>query len=331
MKNTKLTKGLIGLLDFIMDRADGRIPFQENEILDKVLDSIVCGKMDPVASAHILIERATPYMTQDEQKKAYGILGREALSSNIPSIALRLLEKSDDPASLHDAVEACIEDDCVYFAMDHYSKSGDEEGIGRCLEKALENGETEGGTFQTIHQFYYMRWAAAKNKYLKEFSLENSRNTEILLGSDFVEIPCMAEKLAGEYDIGVSIADGGIATSLPFYISGLPMTFCKSQRHGKGAKFRWLGKPELEGKRVLVIDEDVVTGRTLKRVSREIQKYSPAGMDLFLQSGRCQKWSHLENVPDSFGRIIYPDHSEGNQRYDSFMRFVEKMRQYAEK
>ena len=91
--------------------------------------------------------------------------------------------------------------------------------------------------------------------------------------------------LAPKYDKGIGIATDGLWLSFLAELYGLPVSVIKMGRKGKGAK--WdpvdeLREEELKGKKLIVFDNDVVTGRTLNRLSRELKEYEPSCLDLLL-------------------------------------------------
>ncbi len=86
------------------------------------------------------------------------------------------------------------------------------------------------------------------------------------------------EQIKAEYDVGIGIAQGGLYLSYLFSLAGLPVMTVTMKRKGKGASFQPSADfdgSELKDKRVLLIDDDVHTGRTLQRAVREIELYKP--------------------------------------------------------
>jgi hypothetical protein len=91
--------------------------------------------------------------------------------------------------------------------------------------------------------------------------------------------------LQSQYDIGIVIAGKGLLLGYQFYENGFPLKVVDQKRRGNGATWNpidKLKKRELKGKKVLLIDNDVVTGRTTSRAVKEVSKYEPEFMDLLL-------------------------------------------------
>lgn len=107
-----------------------------------------------------------------------------------------------------------------------------------------------------------------------------------------------AQELSKSYDFGIGIAWGGVFSSFAFYSFGLPVSLVNMSRTGKGASWSpidGIDYQKIHNKRVIVIENDAITGRTLRRAIREIGKFKPHSVDLLL---------HYENIPLSFRRYM---------------------------
>lgn len=105
-----------------------------------------------------------------------------------------------------------------------------------------------------------------------------------------------AQKIRPLYDVGVCIAKGGLYVAYLLHFAGLPIMDVEMKRKGTGA--RWIPQPsfageKLTGQKVLIAENDTVTGRTLRRAVQEIKKYSP------LEMGVC----FMDEQRDIFGRV----------------------------
>jgi hypothetical protein len=95
-----------------------------------------------------------------------------------------------------------------------------------------------------------------------------------------------ASKLASEYDVGIGLAWDGAAISFVFNRHGLPVRLVSMKRKGAGAAWNpidELNGAELRGRRVLVLEVDVLTGRTLRRALKELERHGPSTIDLLLE------------------------------------------------
>lgn len=116
-----------------------------------------------------------------------------------------------------------------------------------------------------------------------------------------------AQRLSEDYDIGVELATDGLALGFFFHLQGLPTKAVKLGRRGRGATWRpldSLGDSDLRDKRVIVFDNDAITGRTLKRAAVEIGRYVPRCMNLLLvreytilNVGLYKAWRRSFNLP----------------------------------
>lgn len=104
-----------------------------------------------------------------------------------------------------------------------------------------------------------------------------------------------ASMLASQYDQGIGIANGGLWLAYVFSLYGLPTVNVDMKRALNGATYKQIepfGEEEIKEKRVILFDNDVVTGRTLRRAVREICKFKPKGIDLLL----VQAYTHLNKT-----------------------------------
>ena len=138
-----------------------------------------------------------------------------------------------------------------------------------------------------------------------------------------------AAAIRSKYDVGVAIAKGGLFASFMLHLAGLPIMMGKVKRTGRGAT--WVEKESFQGenlknKRILLLENDVVTGRTLRRAEKEIERYSPLEIGVCFMENLAQcrysriplgitKTFHLQDPTDN------TDYSQVNallaQRFDS--------------
>lgn len=94
-----------------------------------------------------------------------------------------------------------------------------------------------------------------------------------------------AKQLAPQYDVGIAVAADGLWLGYFFQLAGLPVKAVKLARKGSGASWQPLdplNEEDMREKRVIVLENDVVTGRTLERTARELGTYTPSKLDLIL-------------------------------------------------
>lgn len=131
------------------------------------------------------------------------------------------------------------------------------------------------------------------------------------------EATVAARALHGQYDLGIELAADGLATGYIFNCYGLPTKAVQLTRKGRGATWRPLDvivDQDIRDKRLLLFEWDVVTGTTLKRTVRELERYSPKHMDLLLTCGKS--FASFE----SFEKINKTFHIKGNLEVDQRSR-----------
>jgi hypothetical protein len=77
-----------------------------------------------------------------------------------------------------------------------------------------------------------------------------------------------------------------------------------------------LGPSEIEGRSVLVVEDDVMGGATLRLVAAELGRHGPARLDLWL--GHSIGIQHPENVPADYGEVFYAERALDLRRYDEY-------------
>lgn len=96
-----------------------------------------------------------------------------------------------------------------------------------------------------------------------------------------------AEQLRDEYDLGFAITSHGLWLGYLFEKAGLPMHIAHVKRKGKGAQVKLdanLTEKDIENRRIILLDDAIETGRTLRAVTNKIGRYNPQAMDALVYS-----------------------------------------------
>lgn len=79
----------------------------------------------------------------------------------------------------------------------------------------------------------------------------------------------------------------------------------------------------ITGQRVLLIEDDVIGGRTLRLVAEHLRAFAPASLAVYL--GHTKGVQHLRNVPPEFGQVFvaedclnWDDRPELERRFEEF-------------
>ncbi len=113
-----------------------------------------------------------------------------------------------------------------------------------------------------------------------------------------------AQKIREQYDLGICLANGGAYAAYLFNVAGLRIMDVDMKRKGKGAVWnpkKTFKASEIPEKRVLIIENDVLTGRTLRRAVREIQRYHPKMIGVCFMEGEahCKR----RNIPAGISQV----------------------------
>jgi len=115
---------------------------------------------------------------------------------------------------------------------------------------------------------------------------EKAENIQVSKDISLVEkIYDVAPTLITQYDVGIGIARGGLLPSYLFSLRGLPVKIVDMKRKLNGATWKEIEpikEEQIRDKKLIIFDNDVVTGRTLKRAVKEINKFQPQKIGLFL-------------------------------------------------
>ncbi len=94
-----------------------------------------------------------------------------------------------------------------------------------------------------------------------------------------------AKRVSQEYDVGIVIAQGGTPLGYVVKQFGLPVLIVDMKRHTSGVTWKPLDEiteETIKEKRIIVIENDVLTGETLKRAYEELNKLYPKSIDVLL-------------------------------------------------
>ena len=103
---------------------------------------------------------------------------------------------------------------------------------------------------------------------------------------DYFSKACgVAKNLHRDYDLGLALATNGLWMGYIAEKFEFPVLSVKLGRKGSGATWKPLdeiNQRSVKGKKIIVFDNDALTGRTLRRTVKEMNKCSPKSMDLLL-------------------------------------------------
>lgn len=163
------------------------------------------------------------------------------------------------------------------------------------------------------------------NKFVSYLVEEFRRYVALKLGSNN-RIPCFydveracnaAQRLAVDYDLGIGLATSGLSLEFIFGLHGLPTKTIKLERRGRGAIWQpidSLTDESIQDKRLILFDNDAITGRTLRRAVRELSRLAPRYIDLLLVYKSTPLMPNtLLNVPEEIRKKMTLSQFECNE------------------
>lgn len=125
------------------------------------------------------------------------------------------------------------------------------------------------------------------NQEFEEYSSEQGFRGKYRHGYENWHIKA-AQEIRKGYEVGVAIAEGGLYVSYLLSLAGLPVMTVEMKRKGKGAT--WVEQKnfegrKLEGKKILLLENDIITGKTLRRAVKEIKRYHPQEIGICFMEG----------------------------------------------
>ena len=298
----------------------------ETDLLDKIGERF--RKLDPdfyLAFYKADLDRrlSLAYRIFDEYNDTEGLklVGKASLDSKNPYIALEAYTKLNDRKGLKKVMDLAVKTNCLFDYIKACEKLKDIKGYERALKLDKEDGQGILG-----YAFYNLLGKLIRKdfeRFHKEKGFEKVRGMGT---NELHKIVNAAHELSLSYDIGVGVATAAMLPSYVFNLMNLPVAICKAHRKGSGATFEWCDDPEaIRQKNVLVIEHDVLSGRTLKRVADEVRKYNPKTLDLFLCITNPEN-PHLLNIPSCFGETLMPQDFDYKNFYQAYLKLKKKFK-----
>ncbi|MBI4896089.1 MAG: hypothetical protein HY832_00895 [Candidatus Aenigmarchaeota archaeon] len=259
------------------------------------------------------------YQEEDLRNDLYR-LGQVALEEGALYTAKKVYLELNDRDRVREVAERCLYENWLHDAVDAFLFLDDRNGIFRTIKKADSIG-LQDPWFQL--QYIGEKTTQRVIQSFKDWTTEQGFNYAVFF--ELGPTVNMAYHLENQYDVGIGIAKGGLFSSYIFQLSGLPIKIVESHRKGSEATFQWTTgttPQEIEGKKLLVLDKDVRTGRTTGRVLKELQRYNPSAIDLALVHKPVPSDSSfgtlVENIPDGYRSVYFPN----NFYFQSFDKAV---------
>lgn len=279
----------------------------------------------------------TNRLREEIEEKSRHTLSPEQLVAKLRELAVLAIQEEnfheaylafrelDDKDSLRQLSRTCLRKKSFWDASLIYKFLDDRAGFLEIIQMADEKEDPVLVEEAAFNYFGQQRVLAIQETFQQWIISKGFSEAPIFSSIKSIK---MAYHLAPQYDIGVGIAQAGLYFTYMCTLFGLDTRIVECHRIEKGGIFRWceeVSPDKLEGKKVVVLENDVRSGRTVQRVLSELQKYNPSCIDLALIHDSVpppQIFGIIqENIPSGYGRIHFPrDFS-----YSGFDKMVERL------
>ena len=155
------------------------------------------------------------------------------------------------------------------------------------------------------------------NKLLQEKALQcEARKDQMVRTFDLFRTALAVASLSPSYDVCVALARGGLFAGTVAELLGLKVITLQVAAHDKKKPWaRFIGEmhPEdIRGKRVLILEDDTVSGASIKEAVRALKPFGPATMGVFFNHDPGYLHSTGLEITRGFGLAV---HHAGNITY----------------
>ncbi|MDD9954134.1 MAG: phosphoribosyltransferase [Candidatus Woesearchaeota archaeon] len=201
-----------------------------------------------------------------------------------------------------------------YLVLRAYQGIGDEAGVARMMQRNITLSPT---SIDLVAEYpLSSRLSDACNRFAESYSC--SRRLQFAMNSDVLS---GVARCVEEYDAALALTTQPLVTGYACRSLGMEVVVSRVKRQGKGATFQWLEDPRvLQGKRVVVLEDDVCSGKTLRRVARELDNVGVVekAVHFLLGARGCEG-----NIPREYTVVPNDTHP---QLYDTIMSLREHHR-----
>lgn len=211
--------------------------------------------------------------------------------------------------------------------------------MGNCYEFRLKHFESESGAILEASNYISVVVSEIFILKLRQegaiFGIEspnNMYNGAYLLPTNARRIGAFLEN--GHYDAGVCVLRGAISHAVMARALGLDVLYVRAKRHGARVEFEPMCDLErIRGKRALIIEDDLCTGRTMRKVVSELRGFGPADIEIGLFSNinpRVGETFMGCRVAYDSHKVMYGErgrHFDSETEYAAIVRLLDGLRQ----
>ncbi len=172
--------------------------------------------------------------------------------------------------------------------------------------------------YSSLANYFRMKAAAKLTASFEQWRAPITRSASAIFSAAHGPM-LLAYSLREQYDLCVAIAAKGLRAGYFFELFGMPLIIADTHLRRRGqersyTEHRWLGEIEpawIRDKRIIVVDNDIVTGRTLKRVAKELSRFDPKSLAVALTDSVMDSpclVRNLDNVPAKYEKLHLCSH-----------------------
>jgi len=214
-------------------------------------------------------------LTDVQRRERFYQLGVETRELD-PVFALIMFLKSGKKKEINELSEICLTQGETTSALMGFEATQNKGGILKGIQdRNLDNLILRGSLMNYIGRTLLKKEGKMFRKWKKEKGF-NQRT-----GQFMPPVINMVYNLKDNYDLGISVAKGGLYLGFVFDLFGLPMKVVEC--HKRKSYFKEIDKiirEDVEGKKILVLEDDINTGVTSKEIFCKINENNPLFVDI---------------------------------------------------
>ncbi|MBD3300571.1 MAG: hypothetical protein GF347_04415 [Candidatus Moranbacteria bacterium] len=216
-----------------------------------------------------------------------------------------------DVPEMESLAKDALSEGFLSLAYSCYKEAKNWEMMEKVVMQGLDSGVFENESEHVRVDIYFFMWDRIKNKVYNKYikSLTDNGFRQDYPSFRVADTLLLAKEIVENYDLGLSIAKGGIFSGCVFLLVGLKTEIIQVERGDDRKIVKFIGlnnlEHKLESSRIILFDKDIVSGNTLDNVVNKIRSFNPKTLDVFFNYEPSSPFPNME-VLKKVGDIYFP-------------------------